>query len=70
MNEDQKKIYDEILAKYEYGSNGIVFIDAPGGTGKTFLLNLISAKIKAKNKIAIAVASSGINDVLKNKKYK
>jgi len=34
-----------------------MFIDAPGGTGKTFLLNLILAKIRVSG-IAIAVSSS------------
>lgn len=37
----------------------IFFLDAPGGTGKTFLANLILAKIRQSGKIAIA-ASSGI----------
>ena len=39
---------------------GILFIDAPGGTGKTFLLNLLLAKIRARGDIALATASSGI----------
>nr|KAI8748380.1 ATP-dependent DNA helicase PIF1 [Biomphalaria glabrata] len=39
---------------------GIVFLDAPGGTGKTFLINLLLAKVRQQNKIALAVASSGI----------
>lgn len=36
------------------------FLAAPGGTGKTFLINLILAKIRSEKRIAIAVASSGI----------
>lgn len=39
---------------------GIYFINASGGTGKTFLLNLLLAEIRKKGDIAIAVASSGI----------
>jgi hypothetical protein len=35
-------------------------LDAPGGTGKTFLISLILAKIRSQQKIALAVASSGI----------
>ena len=35
-------------------------MDAPGGTGKTFVTDLILAKIKCQGKIALAVASSGI----------
>jgi len=35
-----------------------IFLDAPGGTGKAFLINLLLAQIKGK--VALAVASSGI----------
>ena len=35
-------------------------IDAPGGTGKTFLLNLLLVKVRFDKKITLAVASSGI----------
>lgn len=34
-------------------------MDATGGTGKTFLVNLLLAKVRKDKKIAIAVASSG-----------
>ncbi|GFQ80571.1 ATP-dependent DNA helicase [Trichonephila clavata] len=39
---------------------GIVFLDAPGGTGKTFLLNLLFAFVRKEKDMAVAVASSGI----------
>lgn len=35
-------------------------MDAPGGTGKTFLIKLILAGIRSQNHIALAIASSGI----------
>ena len=35
-------------------------MDAPGETGKTFLINLILAKVRCEGKIALATASSGI----------
>lgn len=35
-------------------------MDAPGGTGKTFLIALILATIRTQNDIALALASSGI----------
>jgi ABC-type spermidine/putrescine transport system permease subunit I len=44
-------------------SNGvgeIAFVDALGGTGKTFLRKLIQAAIRSHNDIAVALASSGI----------
>ena len=39
---------------------GMLFLDAPGGTGKTFLINLILTKLRSEGKIALANASSGI----------
>ena len=38
----------------------MLFLDAPGGTGNTFIINLILAKLHSEGKIALATASSGI----------
>ncbi len=57
---DQRAAYDAILNSVETNSGGIFFLDAPGGTGKTFVLNLILAKVRLQRKVALAVASSGI----------
>ena len=38
----------------------MLFLDAPGDTDKTFLINLILAKLRLEGKIALASASSGI----------
>jgi ATP-dependent DNA helicase PIF1 len=38
----------------------MVFIDAPGGTGKTFLLNLVLAYVRKEKQVALATASSSI----------
>ncbi|GBN18464.1 hypothetical protein AVEN_262555-1 [Araneus ventricosus] len=45
---------------------GILFLDAPGGTGRTFLSNLILVEIRSKRHIALAVASPGITSTLLN----
>lgn len=45
------------LAKQQ---GGIIFLYASGGTGNTFLSNLILAKIRARGEVAIAIDSSGI----------
>lgn len=37
-----------------------MFLDAPGGTGKTFVIKLLLAFVRQKGEIALAVASSGI----------
>lgn len=36
------------------------FLDAPGGTGKTFLINSLLAKIRSEKDINLTVAFSGI----------
>lgn len=58
--ESQKHAYDIIINHIEKQQGGIIFLDAPGGTGKTFLINLILAEIRIKGGIALALASSGI----------
>ena len=42
----------------------LFFIDAPGGTGKTFVLHTIAAYLHAKGKVVLANASSGTVAVL------
>ncbi|XP_036341751.1 uncharacterized protein LOC118751090, partial [Rhagoletis pomonella] len=62
--DDQKKAYDKIMQRVTKGDGGIIFLDAPGSTGKTFLINLILASVRMRNGIAVAVASSGIASTL------
>lgn len=57
---DQKQAFDEIIDSVTNNKGKIFFLDAPGGTGKTFLANLILAHVRQSGKIALAVASSGI----------
>ena len=42
------------------GNGGVMFVSAPGCTGKTFLLATILSKIRSRGEIAIATAASGI----------
>ncbi len=42
---EQHMAYHNILCRVHDRLGGFVFLDAPGGTGKTFLLNLILAKV-------------------------
>ena len=44
--------------------SNVFFLDAPGGTGKTFVFNTILSYWRAKNKIGVAMASSGIAAIL------
>ncbi|GBL92218.1 hypothetical protein AVEN_91546-1 [Araneus ventricosus] len=60
LTREQKGIYDSIMQMTNDGVGGTFFLDAPGGTGKTFLIRLILATVRSKNDIALALASSGI----------
>lgn len=43
---DQRYVFDIIIDSVNNDRNKFFFLDAPGGTGKTFLSNLIFAKIR------------------------
>ncbi|KAL3658858.1 hypothetical protein V7S43_019096 [Phytophthora oleae] len=69
LNADRKEVYDRVMdAVCPHGSNpavphlsGIqIFLDGPGGTGKSFLLETILASVRCTGRIALAVAGSGI----------
>ncbi|RCN34924.1 hypothetical protein ANCCAN_19224 [Ancylostoma caninum] len=61
---DQRLAYEAIMDVIRNGNGGLFFLDAPGGTGKTFLINLLLAEIRKQNEIAVAVASSSIAAML------
>lgn len=60
LTTDQREVYDSFCSMIDGDEGGMLFLDAPGGTGKTFLINLILAKLRSEGKIALATASSGI----------
>ncbi|XP_055522853.1 ATP-dependent DNA helicase PIF7-like [Wyeomyia smithii] len=60
MNAEQRTVYDTIMNAISRLNGGFFFLDAPGGTGKTFLISLILATLGAEHKIALAIASTGI----------
>ncbi|XP_037931270.1 uncharacterized protein LOC119666067 [Teleopsis dalmanni] len=56
----QKLIYDRVSNAIAAKEGGFFFLYAPGGTGKTFLISVILAKVRMQGNIALALASSGI----------
>lgn len=60
LTNEQREVYNQILDSIHSNTGKVFFLDAPGGTGKTFLINLLLAKIRSNHGIAVAAASSGI----------
>jgi hypothetical protein len=64
LNREQMFAYQEILSAV-YGRRGqMFFVDGFGGTGKTFLWNALSFRLRFEGKIVLNVASSGIASLL------
>jgi hypothetical protein len=56
--------YALLVAHHSHHPDHLFFLDAPGGTGKTFVLNTLLAKWRSQQKVCVAVASSGIAAIL------
>jgi len=61
---EQKDIYDKIMHRVDNNIGEIFFLDAPGGTSKTFVIKVSLASIRSKDEIALATTSSGITATL------
>jgi hypothetical protein len=65
LNADQLHIYNVVRALLEWNQGRIIIIDAPGGSGKTFLAKVILALVRSTPGVtAIASASTGIASLL------
>ena len=60
----QAQLLDKVVRALARPEGERIFVDAPGGTGKTYCFNALLAHVRAKGDIAIAVASSGIAALL------
>ncbi|XP_014767446.1 uncharacterized protein LOC106867169 [Octopus bimaculoides] len=57
---DQLQAYTTIINSVRQRDGRIFFLDAPGGTGKTFITKILLAEVRQHQDIAVAVDSSGI----------
>ncbi|XP_071699106.1 uncharacterized protein [Rutidosis leptorrhynchoides] len=64
MNSKQKIVYDLITRASCAKSTELIFVYGHGGTGKTFLWKAIITVLRARGKIVLVVASSGIASLL------
>ena len=46
LSPDQALAFTKVVDLVRREVGGMIFLDAPGGTGKTFLLNLLLAKVR------------------------
>ncbi|XP_057720223.1 uncharacterized protein LOC130934697 [Arachis stenosperma] len=64
LNEEQRVVYDKVIDCVLNKRHGFFFVYGFGGTGKTFLYRVLSARLRSEKKIVINVASSGIASLL------
>ncbi|KAH0693612.1 hypothetical protein KY285_020709 [Solanum tuberosum] len=60
LNQQQKQAFNTILQRVNSETEGLFFVDGPGGTGKTFLYRALLANVRSKGTIALACATSGV----------
>ena len=56
----QRHVYDLVMAAVDGRRPLSVFVDAAGGTGKTYVFNTLLAAVRSQGLVALAVAYSGI----------
>ena len=59
LNTEQRIVFDTVKEAIDGGQGGVFHIDAPGGTGKTFVLTTLLSYVRAQKKIGFAMATSG-----------
>lgn len=64
LTPEQRLVYDEVVRRISTRNGGLLFVDGPGGCGKTFLLNTCLHHCNAQDVAFVAVASSGIAALL------
>ena len=60
LTEEQKLMFDLVRESVMESKGELYFIDAPGGSGKSFAANCIMNEIRMSNMVVLACASSGI----------
>ncbi|XP_066311551.1 uncharacterized protein [Miscanthus floridulus] len=60
LNKEQWATYDEIISSVDTEDGGLLFVDGPGGTEKTYLYRALVTTIHSQKKIAVATATSGV----------
>jgi hypothetical protein len=64
LNDGQRAAYNGVIDAHATHHAKVIFINGPGGTGKTYNKNLILNVVHSCGDIALAVAFSGIAALL------
>ncbi|XP_022032410.1 uncharacterized protein LOC110933499 [Helianthus annuus] len=64
LTDEQRSVFEEIMAAVNSDNGWIFFLYGYGGTGKTFLWKTLSTTIRSRGQIVLNVASSGIASLL------
>ncbi len=64
LNDGQRAAYNGVIDAYATHHAKVIFIDGLGGTGKTYIENLILNAVRSHGNITLAIASSGIATLL------
>ncbi|ONM01236.1 hypothetical protein ZEAMMB73_Zm00001d030646 [Zea mays] len=68
LNEEQRAAYDKIMSAVDTDQGGLFFVDGPGGAGKTYLYRVLLATLRNQGKIAVATATSGVDEASMTKR--
>ena len=60
LNSEQLAGFNDIMDHIMNKRSQVFFLDAPGGTGKTYLFKALLAKVRSMGEIAIVTTTSGI----------
>ena len=60
MNTEQSTFFEIVLKLINSELGGIFFLDAPGGTEKTFVLNALLSAVRSDGHVAIGTAISAV----------
>ncbi|KAL7154894.1 hypothetical protein ABFS83_03G034600 [Erythranthe nasuta] len=64
INDEQMIVYDKIMVHVNERRGGLFFLYGYGGTDKTYIWRTLSATLRSKGEIVLAIASSGIASLL------
>ena len=57
---DQAAVYDAVMGAVHANQGACIFVDAPAGRGKSFVLNALLARVRGNSWAAVATASTAI----------